>query len=71
MSPQTPHRTRRDGDWIIHEHIAPSLHAQAQLLIEQAGSPELAKQAIEAAARAALAARGNPSSHSERDNLSP
>lgn len=35
--------------WTEHEHVAAPLHAHAQKLIDQAGSPGLARQAIRAA----------------------
>jgi hypothetical protein len=40
--------------WQEHEHVAPPLQVQAQKLVDEAGSPELAKQAVDSAAS------GNP-----------
>ena len=37
--------------WEEHEHAAPRLDAEAQKLLDAAGSPEIAKHAIDAAAR--------------------
>jgi hypothetical protein len=37
--------------WEEHEHVAPRLDAEAQKLLDAAGSPEIAKHAIDAAAR--------------------
>lgn len=37
-------------EWQMHEHIAPPIQIQAQKLLDDAGSPGLAKQAIDAAA---------------------
>ena len=39
-----------DRTWREHEHTASAVQAVASHLIEQAGSPALAKQAIDAAA---------------------
>jgi hypothetical protein len=36
-------------DWHEHEHSAPAIELEAQQLIDHAGSPDLAKQAIDAA----------------------
>ena len=36
--------------WEQHEHLTPPLQAQAQRLLDEAGSPELAKHAVDAAA---------------------
>ena len=38
------------SDWSQHEHTAESANADAQKLVDQTGSPELAKQAIDAVA---------------------
>ena len=38
------------ADWAEHEHIAPPVQSQAQRLLYEAGSPELAKHALEVAA---------------------
>lgn len=41
---------RTERFWREHEHTAPAVQAEASRLIHQAGSPALAKQAIDAAA---------------------
>lgn len=38
-------------DWNEHEHTAPVVIVQAEVLLTRAGSPELAKHAIDVAAR--------------------
>jgi hypothetical protein len=35
--------------WTQHEHVSPPLQAHAQQLVDEAGSPELARQAVNAA----------------------
>jgi hypothetical protein len=40
------------AEWIQHEHVAVPLQLEAQKLLDEAGSPDLAKQAIDAAAEA-------------------
>ena len=40
------------GQWTEHEHIAIPVQLEALKLLEEAGSPDLAKQAIDAAAEA-------------------
>lgn len=47
-SQQTGDREARD--WTQHEHVSPTLQNEAQQLIRHSGSPEIARQAIEAAA---------------------
>ena len=37
--------------WQEHEHVAPPVQNQAQKLLDEAGSPELAKRAVDAAAK--------------------
>jgi hypothetical protein len=37
--------------WSQHEHIAPPVQSQAQQLLNKAGSPELARHALDEAAR--------------------
>jgi len=37
------------SEWNLHEHVAPAIELEAQQLIDHAGSPDLAKQAIDAA----------------------
>ena len=37
--------------WQEHEHVAPPVQNQAQKLLDEAGSPELAKHAVDAAAK--------------------
>jgi hypothetical protein len=41
------------GEWTQHEHVADSAKIEAQKLVDTTGSPELAKQAIDAAVSAA------------------
>lgn len=36
-------------EWLVHEHVSPSVQSQAQKLLEEAGSSGLAKQAIDLA----------------------
>ena len=36
-------------EWNQHEHVAPAIELEAQQLIDHAGSPDLARQAIDAA----------------------
>lgn len=36
-----------DAEWKEHEHVAPAVQVEAEKLVERAGSPELAKQAID------------------------
>jgi len=42
---------KSSADWQQHEHVTAPLQAQAQKLLEEAGSPELAKHAVDEAAR--------------------
>lgn len=37
-------------EWHEHEHTTPSVHSHAEQLLKEAGSPELAKHAIDVAA---------------------
>jgi len=37
--------------WREHEHVAPPVQIQAQKLLDEAGSPDLAKHAVDAAAK--------------------
>ncbi len=46
--PQTP---LAPETWQEHEHIAPPLENQAQRLLDEAGSPELAKHAVDSVAK--------------------
>jgi hypothetical protein len=41
--------SNRVAQWSAHEHVSPVIQSQAQELIDATGSPELAKQALEAA----------------------
>jgi hypothetical protein len=52
-SPPQDQRTRgeQSNNWKEHEHVAPPVEAQAQKLLEEAGSPAIAKHAIDAAAQ--------------------
>lgn len=49
----TPHQQRSAGEsadsrqWTNHEHEAPAIHPVARRLVDEAGTPELAKQAID------------------------
>ena len=45
-----PHGETGSQQWPSHEHEASPAQIQAQKLLEQAGSPELAKHAVDAAA---------------------
>ena len=49
---KSPDSQRPTEAWSQHEHIAPPVQSQAQQLLNEAGSPELARQALEEAARA-------------------
>jgi hypothetical protein len=42
-----------ESEWLRHEHVSETAAAPAQELVERAGSPELAKQAIDAVAERA------------------
>ena len=49
---QPPRSTSRESaEWTEHEHVAPPLAHHAQKLIDEAGSPGLARQALDAAAK--------------------
>lgn len=39
------------NEWNQHEHVCPAVELEAQRLIDHAGSPDLAKQAIDAASQ--------------------
>jgi hypothetical protein len=43
-------RSLQPNAWEEHEHLTPPIQLQAQRLLEEAGSPELAKHAVDAAA---------------------
>jgi hypothetical protein len=61
LSPEpSPQQPDAIADWNQHEHIAPTLELEAQKLIDQAGSPDLAKQAIDAACQHQAGAAGAP-----------
>jgi hypothetical protein len=47
----SPESAKSSADWQQHEHIAPPVQVQAQKLLDEAGSPELAKHAVDEAAR--------------------
>jgi hypothetical protein len=51
LTPPSNEALRPDDEWKNHEHIAPPVQVEAEKLVESAGSPELAKQAIDASAR--------------------
>lgn len=42
--------TGHSADWNEHEHTVPSVQIQAEKLLETAGSPEIAKHAIDVVA---------------------
>jgi hypothetical protein len=44
------HNRQGGHEWDAHEHVATPVQLQAQRLLEQAGSPELAKHAVDSAA---------------------
>ncbi len=50
-SEQNQQAARLTEAWSQHEHIAPPVQSQAQQLLHKAGSPELARHALEEAAR--------------------
>ncbi len=45
-----PAASNTAGDWAQHEHVADPIEIEARRLISAAGSPDLAKQAVESAA---------------------
>jgi hypothetical protein len=47
---QAPDSESQFAHWSAHEHIATPVQIEAQKLLEQAGSPELAKHAVDVAA---------------------
>ncbi|MEX2173679.1 MAG: hypothetical protein WD872_04910 [Pirellulaceae bacterium] len=49
-SSQQPSTRPPDEKWSEHEHLSAPVQAQARKLIDEAGSPDLAKQALESAA---------------------
>jgi hypothetical protein len=58
--------TRPTQDWQQHEHVAAAAQAEAQKLVDAAGSVELAKQAIDAASEPASSAPDSRSAFAER-----
>ena len=46
----TEERAGNSADWNEHEHTVPSVQIQAEKLLETAGSPEIAKHAIDVVA---------------------
>ena len=54
----------RAVEWPAHEHVATPVQIEAQKLLEQAGSPELAKHAIDSAASGRSV--GSPQDHFAR-----
>ena len=51
-SDQKPDSQRPTEAWTQHEHVAPPVQSQAQQLLKEAGSPDLARHALDEAARA-------------------
>jgi hypothetical protein len=62
LPPKKPKSTRDESSsaeaWPAHEHVATPVQIEAQKLLEQAGSPELAKHAVDAATQ--KPAQGSP-----------
>jgi len=46
-SDRNPDSQRPTEAWSRHEHLTPPVQSQAQQLLNEAGSPELARQALE------------------------
>jgi len=46
-SPATTQSTVQAEDWSEHEHVSEQIQREAQKLVDQAGSPGIAKMAIE------------------------
>ena len=55
-----PSEANTSEAWGEHEHVAPPVQVQAQKLLDEAGSPDLAKHAINAAAATSPATAGSP-----------
>jgi hypothetical protein len=51
--------TNQRQHWSAHEHTAPSVQNEAQKLVHHAGSPELAKHAVDEAAQSAASVSGS------------
>jgi hypothetical protein len=54
-----PADTKTSEAWGEHEHVSPPVQVQAQKLLDEAGSPDLAKQAINAASAFSPAPAGS------------
>lgn len=52
--------------WTQHEHVTPAVQNQARQLVDQSGSSELAKQAIDAASQQPLAAASDKNAFARR-----
>lgn len=48
----TGQAAQSDSEWKEHEHVTPPLKAHAEQLVSEAGSPELAKHAVDSVAAA-------------------
>lgn len=46
-----PEPDKTSADWQQHEHVSVPTQAQAQKLLDEAGSPEIAKHAVDEAAK--------------------
>jgi hypothetical protein len=51
--------------WQAHEHTTPAIQNEAQKLVDRAGSPELAKHAVDEAAKSAASAAVPGSAHDQ------
>jgi hypothetical protein len=56
-------------DWHLHEHVADSAKVRAQALVDQVGSVDLAKQAVEAVGRAVVHLASDTSSGDTLDQI--
>jgi hypothetical protein len=54
-----PSDAKTSEAWGEHEHVSPPVQMQAQKLLDEAGSPDLAKQAINAASAVSPATAGS------------
>lgn len=50
-APAPPAEPQPATEWSHHEHVTSPMKAQAKKLVDEAGSPELAKQAVDAAGK--------------------
>jgi hypothetical protein len=65
-TPTSTSQKDQSGGWTRHEHVAPAVANQARHLVEQSGSPELAKQAIDAASQPPPAAASDKDAFARR-----